>query len=65
MSIIKEMWLPQIQTEESEINISQTPLKRTNEKLRVKEHLKSGTIMGFLEDIKQMEIYSCENPTRL
>ena len=34
-------------------------------KIRVKEHLKSGTIMGFLEDIKQMEIYSCENPTRL
>lgn len=32
-SIIKEMWLPQIKTEESGINTSpQTPLKRTNKK---------------------------------
>ena len=44
--------------EESGINTSpQTPLKRTNEKIKVKEHLKSGTTMDFLEEIKQMEIY--------
>ena len=58
MSIIKEMWLPQIKMEESRINTSpQIPLKRTNEKIKVKEHLKSGTTMDFLEEIKQMEIY--------
>ena len=38
-------------------HISSNSLKRTNEKIKVKEHLKSGTTMDFLEEIKQMEIY--------